>query len=119
MANSSLAVRQLYEPERSLAFGGISGAYAVVGTPTAHAAHEVLWQNQTDAPITFSWDGTTAAFTLDAHTSFVSDVQSNRSDIGRINLLAAGTQFWVKQVSAPTLGSVYISVFYGANFNNL
>jgi hypothetical protein len=118
MSNSSLAVRILPEIERTLAFGGISGAYAVVGTPTAHAAIQLIFQNQTDAPMTFSWDGTNAAFTLAAYTSFVDDIQSNRGR-GEAEMCAANTQFWVKQVSAPSVGSVYISVFYGANFNNL
>lgn len=113
MSTNALAVRILPEPERSLAYGSISGTYAAVGTPLAFASIQLIFQNQTDAPMTFSWDGINAAFTLAAHTSFVDDVESNRG-LGGVMLAAQGTQFWVKQVSAPSLGSVYISSFYGA-----
>lgn len=118
MANSALAVRILPETERTLAFGGISGAFAAVGTPLAHAAAVLIFTNATDAPMSFSWDGTNAHTTLMAMTSFVLDIESNKG-LGGVFLAAQGTQFYVKQVSAPTSGSVYVDVFYGANFNNL
>jgi len=119
MGNSSTAIRCLPETERTLAFGGISAVYAAVGAPLDHPAIALVFDNQTDAPVSFSWDGTNATRTCAAGTTYTFDVQTNRSDRGEMMQVAQGTQFWVRQISAPSLGSVYISVFYGANFNNL
>ena len=44
-----LAVRMLYEPQRSLAFGSISGAYMGVGTAVTNPIRQFLIQNLTDA----------------------------------------------------------------------
>ena len=118
MSNSTLAVRILPETERSLAFGGISGAYAPVGTPLGHAAVNIVFQNLTAGIVNFSWDGINPWMTFAAGASFVLDIQSNK---GRSDALlgAAGTQFYVRQTTAPVSGAVYISVLYGANFDNL
>lgn len=113
MSKQALAVRILPETERTLAFGGISGAYAKVGGPLLHEAIQVILQNQTDAAISFSWDGINAAITLAPTTSFILDVQSNRG-VAQSMVVPYNTQFWVKQVAAPSLGAVYISILYGA-----
>ncbi len=113
MANSSLAVRIFPETQRTLAFGSISGTYAKVGTPLDHAAIVVIFQNLTAGIMTFSWDGTNDHITLAAGTSFVLDVQTNKGR-GEAMMVAQSTQFWVKQVTPPASGAVYISVFYGA-----
>lgn len=116
MYNQSLAIRELPETQRSLAFSGISGTYARVGTPLVNSSIKLVLQNQTDAPITFSWDGLNDHITLAAGSVFTSDVQANHGKAETMQS-AAGTQFWVKQVSAPTSGFVYITSFYGATFS--
>ncbi len=119
MANSSLAVRILPEIERTLAFGSILAepVYTPVGTPLLYASVQLIFQNLTSGIISFSWDGINSAFTLNATTSFIMDVQSNK---GRGDALMAGqgTQFWVAYVTAPASGSVYISSLYSAEFTN-
>ena len=120
MANSTLAVRILPETERTLAFGSILSAptYTKVGTPLNHAAVQLIFQNFTDGQVSFSWDGINSAFTLNAQTSFIMDVQSNKGR-GEAMMAGQGTQFWVAYVVAPTGNSVYISALYSAEFNNL
>ena len=118
MGNSAQAVRCLPETERTLAFGGISGAYAAVGTPLAHPAIALRFYNQTDAPMSFSFDGTNAHISLASGATFDFEVQ-NLKGLGGAMQVAKGTQFYVKQISAPGSGSVFIDAFYGANFDNL
>lgn len=121
MSNSSLSVRILPETERGVAYTVIAGAgYVKVGTPLNFAAIEVIFQNQTDATLSFSWDGTNSAISLAPGSIYCFDVQAvkGRSDCMAI---AQATQFWVKQTTgtAPSVGFAFISAFYGANFNNL
>lgn len=108
----ALSIRLLPEPVRTLAFGGISGAYATVGTPLAHAARIIIFQNFTDGDLMLSFDGINDHLPI-ANKGFVLlDVTSNKTVVQGFNI-AQGTQFYVKQISAPTLGSFYISDFYG------
>ena len=120
MANSSLAVRILPETERSLAFGSIlaSPTYTKVGGPLLYASVQLIFQNLTDGIIKFSWDGINPAFTLNATTSFILDVQSNKGR-GEALMAGQGTQFWVAYATAPTQGTVYISSLYSAEFSNI
>lgn len=118
MANSSQAVRILPEIERTLAFGSISGTYAVVGTPLAHSSLLLIFKNGTDKAVTFSWDGTNDHITVLSNETVLLDIQSD-AGISETLQAAQGTQFWVKQTAALGSGSVYIDSFYGAIFNSL
>lgn len=121
MASSSLAVRVLPEVERGLAFSAIAGSvYVAVGTPLSHPATTVVFQNQTDAKLSFSFDGVDSAISLAAGDKFVFDVQSTKGKADTYTI-AKGTQFWVKRTTAvdPTAGFAFISVFYGAGLNTI
>jgi len=118
MSNSSLAVRELPETERTLAFGSIGAAFTALGTPLAFASLKLVIQNQTNTPASFSWDGINTAITLYPGCIFTSDIETNNGRSGALKA-AAGTQFYVKYLSAPASGAVYLATFYGANFNNL
>lgn len=104
----NFAIRLAIEPERTLAFGSISGAYAGVGTSLAHPSRKLMFVNGTDVAITFSDDGVNDKFTLLAGVSFVLDEAINHNG----DYTAVGTRFYVK--GSPTSGSVYISTWYGA-----
>ncbi len=118
MGNSALAVRPLPETERTLAFGSISGTYAAVGTPLAHPSLLLILQNQTDVAVSFSWDGVNSAITLQAGVAFTFDEAANKG-LGGVLWTSAGTQIYAKTAGSPASGALYISTFYGANFNNL
>ena len=114
MASSSLAVRILPEPLRSLAFGSVGASYAVVGTPLAHPGRIVLFQNATNQPVYISWDGVDDHFYLAAESFLLFDFGTNRGERASELAVSQGTQFYVKHAGvAPTTGLVTISSLYG------
>ena len=115
---SNLAIFYAIEAVRSLAYTGISGTYAKVGTPSSNPSRQILITNNTNAAIMVSLDGVTDNFPLLAGAAFIDDICSNKTEQGGSLQLKQGTQFWVKQlVGAPSSGSVYVTYFYGANAN--
>jgi len=100
---------------RSLAFGGISAVYAAVGTAFTVAPRIICITNKTQGDMIFSIDSTNAAgnLFLAAGTFKLFDLTANLIP-GKDDsfVFAVGTQFYVKQVTAPTSGSVYIELIY-------
>lgn len=111
---TNLSTVLLIEPQRSLAFGSISGTYAPIGTAYSHPVRMYMLQNFTDGAMQFSWDGVNDHFPLPAGGSLILDIGSNKSINGG-NLEASGARFtYVKTLgTGPTSGSVYLSIFYG------
>ncbi len=107
----SLAVRAFFEPMRSLAFGSISGSYAAIGAGFSHPARVIIFQNQTNATVTFSLDGVNDHFPLLANGYFVLDVSANKDASSFGLYFATGTVVYVK--GSPGSGSVTVSVVYG------
>lgn len=112
MASTALSVRILPEPLRTVAFGSITGSYTVVGTPLSHPARIVLFQNTTDMNLVISWDGVNDHMYVVADSFILLDVGTNKG-ISSEFCIAQNTQFYVKYASAPSLGSLIVSVFYG------
>lgn len=112
---SSLSVRIRYEPLRSLAFGGISGAYAAVGTSFANPVRILKITNTTDANLLISFDGVTDRDIIAANTIEVLDYGSNKADTGGQLDQSTGDRVYVKQAGgAATGGSVYVTVIYAS-----
>lgn len=97
---------------RSLAFGGISGAYAPVGTAFPEPIRIMMLQNLTDANVIFSFTGNTDHIVVPSGGFVLLDVMTNQwEDSGFA--IQVGTIMHVKQESAgPTTGNVYISAFF-------
>lgn len=113
---TNMAIRLKAEPVRSIAFGSISGTYAGVGTVYSDPVRIYFIQNLTDVTLMFSWDGVNDHFPLVSEAFLLLDVTSNRTDIGQALSIAQGDRTYVKSLSGnPTIGSVYLSIFYGAN----
>lgn len=93
---------------RTLAFGGISGTYAAVGTPFTFPVRLICFTNNTDGDVFMSDDGVNNQLFIPANSFKLFDVTTNR--FGNIPglVFAIGTQFYVKQSTAPTMGAVYI-----------
>lgn len=100
---------------RSLAFGSISGSYATVGTATTQPIRLITFVNATDGDMFFSDDGIHNKLFLPAGTFKLLDLTTNRFGLDPIWCFAVGTQFYVKQSSAPSRGAVYIECLWGEN----
>lgn len=108
-------VRAFFDPLRSLAFGGISGTYAAVGAPLANPVRAFCITNNTQGDLIFSLDNTVTAGNMfvAAGSYKLYDVQANiNPQFDDKYVLAVGQQFYVKQITAPVAGNVYIECLY-------
>lgn len=109
------AKKVYFDTLRSLGFAGISGAYAAVGTPLSVTGRIVCITNLTSGDMIFSTDNTIVAgqLLLPAGSFKLFDLTSN-SEVASDDafVLGIGTQFYVKQLTAPVTGSVYIELVY-------
>jgi hypothetical protein len=108
--------RVYFDTLRSLAFGGISGTYAAVGTATTVQPRIICITNDTDAGMIFSDDNTNATgkLYLPRGTFKLFDLTANLvpgKDDGFF--IKEGTIIYVKQASAPGAGAVYVEYIYG------
>lgn len=101
--------RAQLEPLRSLAFGSISSSYAAVGTPTEFPSILVCFTNNTAGDMLFSRDGITDEIFVAAASFKLFDVTANARPANQSDcVFEAGTQWNVKQLTAPVSGSVYV-----------
>lgn len=110
------AIRMQFEPLRSIAFGSIPTGTFVggeIGTALSHGIVGFKVDNLTDALCIFSIDGINEHFPVPANGFYVLDIATNAgSQVGFF--MAKGDAFYVKYSgSAPSSGSVYVSVIYG------
>lgn len=112
MASDILSLRIAFEPVRSIDFGDISSDYAPIGSPTVNAARQIFIQNLTDALLMFSLDGIDDHFPLPAQGFFLDDITTNKVQTQGF-YLGGNSVLYVKQIDAPTTGSVYFSCIYG------
>jgi hypothetical protein len=110
---SNLAIQLWPEALRSIGAGAISGTYMGIGLPTTYPTRIYWIQNNTDANLTFSWDGITDHFVVPQDGFLLLDGSANKSTTGGIFSIPAGTRTYVK--GAPTTGNVDLTVFYGRN----
>jgi hypothetical protein len=109
------AKKVYFDTIRSVAFGGISGTYAAVGSPFTTAARIICFTNKTQGDMIFSTDNTVSdgQIFVPAGTFKLYDLTANLvpgKDDGFF--IAKGTQFYVKQSTAPVSGAVYIENVY-------
>ena len=106
-----MVARADFDTLRSLGFAGISGAYAVVGSSTTELTRLVSFMNDTDGDLIVTNDNTVDKIFLKAGSYKIFDVQSNiNPQFDDRYVLPIGTQWYVKQSTAPTTGSVYIEM---------
>jgi len=98
-----------------LAFGGISGSYAGVGTAFVFPVRILKITNQTNADLLISFDGVTDRDIIPAGTIEVLDYGSNKADTGGQLDQSMGDRVYVKQASgAASSGSVYVTAIYAS-----
>lgn len=104
-----------FDTLRSLAFGGISAAYAAVGGALTVNPRIMCITNKTAGDMIFSTDNTNASGQLFVPAGsfklfdFTSNLVPGKDDSF---VMAVGTIMYVKQVTAPTSGGVYIEYIY-------
>lgn len=102
-----------FEQIKTLGFAGIGVAYAPVGAALTHEVRIVKIMNNTEGDMYFSLDGVTDHMFLGKGTFTLYDLQTNRQPKTDDKfVLAVGTIFYVKQVTAPVSGAVYIECIY-------
>jgi hypothetical protein len=113
---TNLSVKLWPETIRSETAANIHAAtpnYIAIGTPFDNPCKIFFIQNGTDADLMFSLDGVNDHFALLFGTFLLLDVTTNRADVSGALNIPAGTTIYVKEIGAPTTGSVYLSTFYG------
>lgn len=109
------AKKVYFDTLRSIAFGSISGTYAAVGTPLTVEPRIICFTNKTQGDMILSTDNTNATgqIFVPAGTFKLYDLTANLIP-GKDDsfVIAKGTQFYVKQVTAPVSGAVYIEDVY-------
>lgn len=103
-----------FDSIRSIAAASISGTYAAIGSPLTQNWREFRIVNKTDGDMFISADGTTDNFFLPANSFLLWDLSTNAPPVSSSDsfVLALKTQFYVKQSTAPTTGSLYIEGIY-------
>lgn len=110
-----MSKRAQLEPIRSLAFGSISGTYAAVGTPFANPCRVICFTNNTAGDMFLSRDQTNDEIFVAAGSFKLFDIQSNVRPVNESAFVfETGTQWYVKQITAPVSGSVYIETIYAS-----
>lgn len=106
-----MTARVFFENLRTLGFAGISAVYAAVGDPFDHPLRCFCIMNNTEGDLIFSLSESNVDgnIFLPAGSGKIYDLQSNmNAQFDDKYVLPIGTQFYVKQVTAPVSGDVYI-----------
>jgi hypothetical protein len=115
-----LASRMGYEPERSTAFGDVTGSYALMGPLFTHPVRILVLQNGTNASIQYSLDGVNTLITLQSGIHIILDITAARTNDPAGLTAPIGQGVYIRQEGgAPTTGSAYASVIYGAGAESL
>jgi hypothetical protein len=109
MSSNQLAIRLAIEPLRTISATTINASYMGIGTALSNPSRKLLFQNYTDALITFSDDGVNDKFVLEAGGQFILDEALNHNG----DYTPQGTRFYAK--GSPGTGAVYLSTWYGAS----
>ena len=106
-------VRLYPEALRSIGAGLIDNVYRTVGSAFQHPIYWMHLVNDTDAALTFSWDGIDDHAYLPAGGFLVMDITSNHASNASGLFFSVGQRIWTREATVtPTTGIVTLSVFY-------
>lgn len=99
---------------RSKAFGSITNAYTTIGAALAQNWRIFCISNNTDGDMMISFDGTTDNLFVPAMGFKLYDLSTNAANVQDTDgfVLQLTTQFYIKYLTAPTTGTVYIEGLY-------
>lgn len=105
----AIRARADFDTIRVVAFGAITGAYTTFGVPVPAPTRSFCVNNDTDASMYLTNDITRDKIFVKAGGFKLWDVQSNmNSRIDDSYALASQWQWYIKYITAPTSGSVYL-----------
>jgi hypothetical protein len=108
-----MVARAEFDTLRTLDYTGISGTYAAVGTPTTVLTRLICFSNATEGDVVFSNDATNDKLFVAEGNFKLLDIQSNANpQFDDRYVIPVGTQWYVKQLTAPLSGAVYIEILY-------
>lgn len=100
----------IFESLRSIAFGSITANYTAVGGATQSPVHAFRICNGTNADMLISLDGSTNHIRVPANAFVLWDISTNRINPPGQFHIPENIYFYVKYVSAPTSGTLWIEV---------
>lgn len=102
-----------FNPIGTIAFGSITASYTAFGPPMPGHARIIRIANDSNEDVLISADGVTDNLRVAANSFILLDFSANRiQDDGLF--VAKGEQFYIKYVSAPSSGAVWIEVITAA-----
>jgi len=102
-----------FEAVKTLGFAAIGAAYAAVGAVTTHEIRIMRIINNTEGDMYFTTNTAQDEMFIPKGTFVLYDEQANNYEkTDPKYVYEIGTQFSVKQVTAPVSGSVYIECQY-------
>ena len=108
--------KAVFDTLRSIGFGAVSAAYAAVGTAVQQNPRIICLTNNTDADMILATDNTNVSgnIILLKGTFKLYDLMSNiNSELDTSLVIPIGTILYVKGITNPTRGSVYLEYIYG------
>lgn len=108
---SAVSAKAYFEDLRTLAFGGIGAAFAIVGTPFEFPCKKLTIWNTTNQNLYVSFNGVDTQYYIVAGTGDVQDIASNKSSNGYELVLPANVSgVWVRyETGAPASGNVHVA----------
>ena len=105
-----------FDPYFNLDFSSITGSFQTIGTILQHNWRAFRVVNNTDGDMILSFNGVENNLFVPANTFVLYDISANCDATSSINtdnlVFTLGTQFYIKQSTAPTKGAIYIEGFY-------
>lgn len=102
-----------FDALRTLAYTSTTNNYVAIGSAFANPVRLICITNSTDGDMLFSVDGMTDVLFVPATGFKLFDLCTNKYLVDQEWVFAAGTQFYIKRASVPTLGAVYIECLWG------
>ena len=93
-------------------FSVITSSYTALGTPVQNNWRAFRITNNTDGDMAFSLDGTTDNLFVPAFSFVLYDVCANSAPDKDALVFQLFTQFYIRYVTAPTKGDVYLEGIY-------
>lgn len=101
-----------FDSYRTKDFSAITGSYTAVGSPFAHPMRVLHFINKTDADLSISFDGINDNTVIAANGFALYDLTSDQDRTESFRY-EQGTQVFVKQITVPSTGTLYLVAIYG------